>query len=117
MMAARTFTEEVPQDVIYPDPENESPDRMITVAFEWTAGEAPSGLSGPPENYDPGSGDEFYLVGADLSDEQEERVIEWLDEHWERPDDQPDYDYIRDMKRDDELLERLTQNTSGALND
>jgi hypothetical protein len=95
MMAARTFTEEVPQDVIYPDPENESPDRMITVAFEWTAGEAPSGLSGPPENYDPGSGDE----------------------HWERPDDQPDYDYIRDMKRDDELLERLTQNTSGALND
>lgn len=100
----QTHKAEVPEDLLYPDPENESPDRMTTVEFEYVPGTGPTGLSGPPENYDPGSDDEFYVVcPPELSADAEERVVEWLAEHWERPDDGPDPDWERDMRRDEAL--------------
>lgn len=85
-------------------------DGEIDIAFDWTPGQAPSGLTGPPENYDPGSGDEFDLIGAAqvltngttapfmLCDEWDAKIIEYLSENWERPDfaaERADYDYDR----------------------
>jgi hypothetical protein len=96
----KTHQAEVPESVVFDDER----DACVTVTFEFRAGTPPSGLSGPPENYDPGSGDEFYVVNpAGLWVGAEDRIIEWLDANWERPDDQPDWDAIRDQRRDDEL--------------
>lgn len=88
-MNAKTYKAEVPSSIAWPsDPEDQSPDYDVTVEFEWTAGTPPSGLNGPPENYDPGSGDEFYILSPteDADGAREEAIIEWLDENWERPD-------------------------------
>ncbi len=90
----------------------------IDIAFDWTPGQAPSGLTGPPENYDPGSGDEFDLLGASgvkwdgtsfpfmLCAEWEAKIVEYLNEEWERPDfaaERADYEYDRYR---DEMMER-----------
>lgn len=106
-MSAKTYEAEVPASIALPsDPEDQSPDYDVTVEFEWTPGTPPSGFSGPPENYDPGSGDEFYILSPteDADGARVEAIIEWLDENWERPDDEPDWDYLRDMWREDDLL-------------
>lgn len=85
---------------------------VITVTFDWAPGTPPSGLSGPPENYDPGEGDEFVIVTPpQLSCDAEERLIEWLDANWERPADEPDPDWLREQERDDALLDQA----DGAL--
>lgn len=77
----------------------------VAVEFEWRPGTPPSGLSGPPENYDPGEGDEFTIIAVEpfVADSHHDTLIEWLDDNWERPDDEPDPDDIRDQRRDDEL--------------
>lgn len=90
-------------------------DGELIVTFDWAAGTAPSGISGPPENYDPGEADEFNITAAHydvapgvsvlLADREEEQVIEWLDANWERPDDGPDPDWVRDMQRDQRMLD------------
>lgn len=72
-------------------------------------GSSPSGLSGPPENYDPGSGPELHIekvsiddgTGADLEivglphAEIERLETEIMDnpDWWTPDDDGPDYDY------------------------
>lgn len=92
-------------------------DGELVVEFDWAPGTAPSGLSGPPEHYDPGDGDEIVITGCSydttpgipvgLGPHEEERVVEWLDENWIRPeDDGPDPDYLRDTQRDDRLLDQ-----------
>jgi hypothetical protein len=94
-------------------------DGELIVQFEFRAGTPPSGLSGPPENYDPGEGDEFVIgrccydtapqIPVGLGEHEEERVIDWLNENWDRPYDGPDEDWLRDMRRDDELLGRAEE--------
>lgn len=104
--------QDVPMRVIDAD---DDADRYVRVEFAWTPGQEPTGLSGPPENYDPGCGDEFEierafyvlkndsLVPCGLADHEQESVIEWLDEHWTRPDlEQPDPDWLRDEQEDSE---------------
>ena len=90
-------TATIPFSVI--DPEND--DDELEATFDFTPGQGPSGEYGPPENYDPGSGDEFedlsftyrgapYSVGPD----DEGLVIIWLAKHWEPPEpDYPEPDY------------------------
>ncbi len=90
----------------------------VDVAFDWTPGSPATGMFGPPENYDPGSADEFYIVGAVQilpngttapfmsCDEWDEKIAEYLEENWERPDfaaERADYEYDR-MR--DERMER-----------
>lgn len=64
-------------------------------------GSAPSGLSGPPENYDPGSGWVFYIkptaVGDDgvehtLTSDEYDAIHSWLEENHEEDDGWYDYD-------------------------
>lgn len=77
-------------------------DAELEVSFDFTPGQAPSGEFGPPEHYDPGSGDEFEEVFVTyrgipqgISGDGEERIVNWLAENWE-PDEpdypEPDYD-------------------------
>lgn len=43
--------------------------REVLVDYEVESyGSDPSGMSGPPENYDPGSGPELYVTGATIDD-------------------------------------------------
>lgn len=93
-----TYFAKVPHSIFYRlDPDDQSPEgEPVEVEFEWTAGRAPTGLSGPPENYDPGEADEFNIVSHDLDEHDEERVLEWLDENWERPPEDDGYDWGRD---------------------
>lgn len=84
------------------DPEDE--ERELEVTFDWVSGYPPAGLSGPPEDYDPGSGDEFYILSVayigphdvhipyGFGQADDDKIIEWLDEHWERPEPE-DYDF------------------------
>lgn len=73
----------------------------LPVTFDWAPGTPTTGLSGPPENYDPGEGDEFVIVSPpDLSCNAEDRIIEYLDANWERPADEPDPDWLRDERMD-----------------
>lgn len=101
---------DVPMRVI--DPTDDA-DRSLRIEFAWTPGQESTGMSGPPENYDPGSGDEFEierasyvlkndsLVPCGLAEHEEEAVINWLDEHWPRPPAEPDDpDWARDEKED-----------------
>ena len=111
---SKRFTEVVPQRVIEGDSDE---DHMIEVEFDWTPGTPATGFSGPPENYDPGSDDEFEIVGAayklegdvcvplGLAPHEEEAVVDYLYENWERPAEEPDPDWLRDQARDDRLLE------------
>ena len=74
---------------------------LVDITFDWAPGTEPSGLSGPPENYDPGEGDEFVIVTPEgLGEEIEEAIINWLDENWERPVEPDDPDWLRDEKVD-----------------
>lgn len=111
-MKAKQFSIEVPESIALPsDPEDQSRESDVTVVFEWSPGCPPSGLSGPPENYDPGEGEEFNIVssgpvaGADLPDAVEERLVEWLDENWTRPveDDGPEPEWMRDLQADERM--------------
>lgn len=68
-------------------------------------GSAPSGLFGPPEDYDPGDGMEFSIVKAwlksdekdapeiTLADAERERIETHFAENPPEQDDGPDYDY------------------------
>jgi hypothetical protein len=104
------FRETVPLSVVEGDADGE-----LIVDFDWRAGSPPSGMSGPPENYDPGESDEFVITAVSydtapnipvgLAPHEEEKVIEWLDENWMRPTDY-DRDDIADMRRDEALLEK-----------
>ena len=79
-------------------------DDGLPVTFDWSPGHEPSGMSGPPEHYDPGSPDEFVIVEpADMSLNADCAITEWLDSNWERPDDGPDPDDWRDRMIDDRL--------------
>lgn len=88
----------VPLSVVDQDDDG---DGELDVSFDWTPGQTASGMSGPPEDYDPGAADEFYiasvsykygdtLVAAKFSPEEEDQLSEWLAENWDRPE--PDYD-------------------------
>lgn len=64
-------------------------------------GSSPSGMSGPPENYDPGSGWVFYINPAafvgeveaiTLTEAEIDKIHSWLEENHEE-DDGYDYDY------------------------
>jgi hypothetical protein len=101
---------EVPESIALPcDPEDQSREDTVTVVFDYHPGCEPSGLSGPPENYDPGEGPEFVIetsgtmAGADLPDHVEEELVNWLLENWEAPADEPDPDWLRDQQLDDAL--------------
>mgnify|MGYP003387899211 CR=1 FL=1 len=62
-------------------------------------GSAPSGMSGPPENYDPGSGWVFYIndiaqgdsAAVTLTEAEIEKVHSWLEENHD--DGYYDYDF------------------------
>lgn len=82
----------------------DGPDIEIEVDFELIGGSEPSGMSGPPEHYDPGEAPEFVLVGAairatgeevDLTDEEaaavEADVMDRLDDFDGRDDYPEDY--------------------------
>lgn len=89
---------DVPSSIALPsDPEDQSRDYPVTVDFEWREGTPASGLSGPPENYDPGEADEFVILSDDF-ERQEEAIVEWLDANWERPE--PDHDYLRELQEE-----------------
>ncbi len=64
-------------------------------------GSAPSGLSGPPEHYDPGSSTVFRICDITtapdgskitLTEQEIEKIDAWLQENHEF-DDEPDWDY------------------------
>lgn len=83
----------VPMSVVEAEAEGE-----FEVAFEFRPGTPESGrFNGPPEDYDPGEPDEFVIssvsyairnsrIPTALAPHEEEKVIEWLDENWERPE-------------------------------
>jgi len=56
----------------YQRPNGDEPDIEIEVDFELIGGSDPSGLSGPPEHYDPGEAPEFVLIGAAIKSTGEE---------------------------------------------
>lgn len=76
----------------------------VAVTYEITPGEEPRGLSGPPEHYDPGSGPEVHITATTfegqpygLSDEDIEKVENWIVTHHEfQPDEPPERDYYDD---------------------
>ena len=78
----------------------------VQVSFDWNAGSAPSGLTGPPENYDPGAGEEFYIVAVEPP-QDDNKVIAWLEENWDRPDYEAEladyrYEEYRDRMMEDD---------------
>ncbi len=90
-------------DQIDPDAIDEG--TTLAVMFDYAPGTAPSGLTGPPENYDPGSPEEFYVVHPKhLPGDVDDAISEWLDANWERPDDGPDPDFERSRRLDDAAL-------------
>lgn len=71
-------------------------DEELEVEFNWHPGSPPSGLTGPPEHYDPGEGPDVELLkttrgGTEiaLDDEEREAVELWLAENYV---DDADYD-------------------------
>lgn len=59
----------------------------LEVEFGWCPGREPSGMSGPPENYDPGDGPEIEIrkvtregdeTPLTLNEDQEEALAEWI---------------------------------------
>lgn len=110
-MIVRYFEETLPLSVV----DHESEEGSLVVRFEWNPGTPETGRTGgPPEDYDPGSADEFVIRSASydtspgipvyLSPVEDERVTDWLDENFERPDPGPDPDDERDRRRDEDLL-------------
>ncbi len=76
----------------------------IEISFDYAPGSPPSGMTGPPEHYDPGSGEEFYVVdgGRRLTSAQNDAVVDWLEENWDRPDCEADLaDYRYEQQRDE----------------
>lgn len=89
-----------------------SPDLMLEVKLMWAPGREPSGMSGPPENYDPGDGPEIEINEVrrqgddrplvDLTEDQLDAIAEWivLNEpiEWHEADDwpEPDHDPFED---------------------
>lgn len=60
---------------------------QLEVKFGWAPGREPSGMSGPPENYDPGDGPDIEIreakregdeIALHLTEEQEEALAEWI---------------------------------------
>lgn len=88
-------------------------DGDLVVEFDFYRGTPASGMSGPPENYDPGEGPEFYVTASCyesapgipvlLADHEVDKVTDWLLENWTPPDDGPDPDDWRDQRIDDRL--------------
>lgn len=85
----------------------------LEVEFSFTPGTDPSGVSGPPEHYDPGSGPEIdggltaTLDGETLTlnDDQEGKVVEWLLAHFDFGEAEDDSaadegDYRADLARE-----------------
>lgn len=94
----------VPAHLIGQEPEDGT---MVDVVFDWHPGTEPSGMSGPPENYDPGEGPDFSFVEpANMTDEQDDAVVTWLMANWEPPADEADPDDLRDQMMDDAMMER-----------
>ena len=107
---SREYEETIPLSVIEADAEGE-----MFIEFKYWPGEAPSGLSGPPEHADPGSAAEFeitssaYVIGKKhiamgLADHEREMILEYLREQWEEPDpadDEADYRY--ELWRDEQM--------------
>ena len=87
---------EVPQDVI-----EAGEGGLLSVSFLWHPGTEPSGMSGPPENYDPGDGPEVDIEQVEmdgvlqlLDEEQDEALVNWIAENYfEVEDDWPEPDY------------------------
>lgn len=85
--------------IYYCRPNGDEDDIDIEVHFTLTGGEAPSGMTGPPEHYDPGSAPEFCVEAAylpngemtELTDEEYEtvkadvfdRIGDFDDDGWE----------------------------------
>ena len=81
----------------------------VEITFSFTPGSAPSGLSGPPEHYDPGSGPEIDIEAVrldpdpdpsapdvELTEAEIERFETWVAENEDDfLDDGPD-EYERD---------------------
>lgn len=114
---ADRYTENVPLSVIEGGTDGE-----LQVTFTYSPG-CPAKVSGPPEHCYPAEPDEielvscFYLLGngttipCGLADHEEEAIVEWLYEEWERPDfeaDEADYRYeqMRDEQMEREFEER-----------
>lgn len=54
----------------------------LCVSLGFIPGERESGTSGPPENYDPGSGDEIWvdrITGESVRFQQADPIIGWVD--------------------------------------
>ena len=45
-------------------------------------GSDPSGMSGPPENYDPGSGPELYITKIQLAEGSDDEIVVTDEERW-----------------------------------
>lgn len=107
MRFPRTFTENVPLYVL------DGSEGELVVTFSYRPGEPPSGWS--PEDFDPGSGPELEVIAAHyvgaaaipvgLGAEEDQRVVDYLLENWEPPEDGPDPDDLRDQERDRRLME------------
>lgn len=83
----------------------------IEVEFDYSPG-SPAQTCGPPESCDPGEGPEIdgltaYRGGEKiaLSNEEDEKLCQWLYEHhdFDDDDDGPDWDAERDRQIDDRL--------------
>ncbi len=73
-------------------------ERECELRFDIDPGEPATGMSGPPENYDPGYGPEIAKIAVFVGDEDVtafidiEAASEYACEHWEAPEpDYPDY--------------------------
>lgn len=86
-------------------PVREGDDETMTVEFSYYPGTEPSGMSGPPEFYDPGAGPEIDILSPNnMSVEEEERVVNYIFDNYIPPEDEgPDPDFYYDMRRDEGL--------------
>jgi hypothetical protein len=102
---SRRFEEPVPLSIL------DGSDGDLIVTFDYSPGTPATGLSGPPENYDPGEGPMVEVVSTSydvgplcgLAAHEIEKVEEWLAENFEPPEDGPDADDLRDRAIDDRL--------------
>ena len=99
----------------------------LQIHFGFTPGTPERGNYGPVENYDPGSGFEVWMEHAEMEVHCDGKTAwqslipgEWLEGQCENylatreesdltdclPDNEPDYDRMRDERRDRELTER-----------
>jgi hypothetical protein len=112
-MMASTYTEDVPLSIL------DGSDGMLRVTFSFTPGGAPSPRTiAEPMGGDDGWPPEIEVTSArylredgtvipavvGLGEHEEERVIEWLFDHWEPPTG-PDPDDERDRRRDERLTD------------